>query len=98
MWSIYLNKGVIIMSIIMTIVRESERNGGRLSFKKYKGMTAEARGASLATTSFRLRHKFNLGKPRVEKQEERQTAVVVEQKKQLSFWQKAKNFFSRKGR
>jgi hypothetical protein len=86
------------MSIIRTIVRESERNGGLLSFKTYKEMTAKACRVSLTLQSFRTHHKFNMSKPRVEKREERQVATVVESKKNLSFWQKVKNLFSRKGR
>ena len=59
------------MSMIRTIVGESERNDVRLSFKKYKEMTAKARGVSLAPAMMQKRHKFNLakGNPRIEKQE-----------------------------
>ena len=86
--------------MIRTIVRESERNGDRLSFKKYKEMTAEARGVSLTPAMMQKRHKFNLakGNPKIEKQKERQVATVVESKKSLSFWQKVKNLFNQKGR
>lgn len=88
-------------SMIRTIVRKSEREGGRLSFKRYKDDTAKARGVSLTPGLLKKRYYINLNKkrgekPRYEKQEQRQVAAVVEQKRDTSIWAEVKNFF--KGR
>jgi hypothetical protein len=85
-------------SAIRTIVRKSEREGGLLTFRRYKDMVAKRRGKSLSDDEYRARMKYNWKhrKPLPQKQEERQVAAIVEGKKNTSFWQKAKNLFSRK--
>ena len=88
--------------MIRTIVRKSERKGGRLSFKRYKDDTAKARGVSLTPGLLKKRYYINLNKKRGNakslqtKQEQRQVSTVVEQKRNTSIWAKVKNFF--KGR
>jgi hypothetical protein len=83
-------------SQIRTIVRESERQGGRLTMLRYKEETKERRPGTLPQAERPM--KWHREYPRVEKQEQRQMSTADEVKKSTSIWQKIKNLFNRKGR
>jgi len=84
--------------MIRTIVRDSERNGGLLSFKVYKKMVAKRRGVTLSNDNYlcQMRRNWKKRKPREQKIEEREKAFVKEEKRNTSIWQKVKNLFSGK--